>query len=374
MGLGDLNPFRQKVRKSIGLTKKNLNSPVGKILTTIALSAALGPAGLGMSTAAAGGLAGAGVGASFGGGLKGAAIGGLTGYAAGASPLGQSLGQVGKGLSGPTLSGAPLSGTLSLGSALKSGLSNSIGGLTSGLSGLGNLAGLGGGGSSSGGLSSLMGAGNLLSTGANIYSGLAGNQAVKEQTKALTSANDKALALQAKMYDQTSENMSPFMTAGQSANSRLSALLGLGGQDNAAIQAELENSPGYQFRLQQGTKSMNQSLGARGMMFSGDALKAAQTFGQGLADQTYNDRLTQLANASAAGQSAAANQGAAGQNYANQGGQFLSNQGNIYASGSQASQNAINQSLANVFGSPVGVFSGQANKMLYDPYTGKRIS
>ncbi len=340
----------------MGFLSKIFKSKIFKAVAPIALSLipGIGPV--------AAGLAGAGIGAVGGGGLKGALMGGLGGYA-GAGGFSGALGSA----AGSTI---PLT---------SNGIAGGIGQIASKGSGL-----LGGLGSVGSGLSSVLGAAggggsNLLSTAANIYSGVAGNSAVKDQTKAMTSANNKALALQSKMYDQTTANMSPFLTAGQSANSRLSALLGLDGQDPATMQAELENSPGYQFRLQQGTKSMNQSLGARGALFSGDALKAAQTFGQGLADQTYNDRLTQLANASASGQSAAANQGASNQSYANQGGSLLSNQGNIYASGSQASQNAINQSLANVFGSPVGGFSGTGtgtatNKVLYDPYTGKRIA
>lgn len=41
--------------------------------------------------------------------------------------------------------------------------------------------------------------------------------------------------------------------------------------------------------LAEGNKSLERSLAAAGLSQSGRALKAAQEYGQGLADQTYND-------------------------------------------------------------------------------------
>ena len=81
----------------------------------------------------------------------------------------------------------------------------------------------------------------------------------------------------------------PYAQAGQTALANLQA---------PALEA-LQNDPGYQFRLQQGQQALDRSLAARGLSQSGAALKAAQEYGQGLADQTYNDyfsRQAQLAN------------------------------------------------------------------------------
>jgi hypothetical protein len=52
---------------------------------------------------------------------------------------------------------------------------------------------------------------------------------------------------------------------------------------------DLTQDPGFQFRLEQGNQALDRSLGARGNLFSGRAIKAGQEFGQGLADQTFND-------------------------------------------------------------------------------------
>lgn len=70
-------------------------------------------------------------------------------------------------------------------------------------------------------------------------------------------------------------------------------------QDNAALldpysggfsfsPGDLTQDPGYQFNLEQGNQAADRANLARGNYFSGEALKEAQKFGQGLADNTYN--------------------------------------------------------------------------------------
>lgn len=352
-----------------------------KKVAPIAIGASLGgPLGIG---AAAGGALGGAAGSLARGGNIGQVLQGVGyGYGAGSlagglsSAIGASGAKLAPGAAGPVTSGL---GTAQVfGNAVAPGLTSSLtGGSGGGISGL---------------FGSATSPGSLLSTGANLYSGIQGNQAVKEMTRAQQASNDKALALQSKMYDQTSANMSPFLTAGSSANSRLSDLLGVSansGADGYGSLAEpfsiekLQADPGYQFRLEQGTKAMNQSLGAKGSLFSGEALKAAQNFGQGLADQTYNDayerynadqgnQFNRLNTVSGSGQNAAANLGAAGNNYANQASDLYQNTGNITANGLVARNNNTNQSLANILGSNVGGFGGQ-NGYMFDPYTGQRL-
>jgi len=53
-------------------------------------------------------------------------------------------------------------------------------------------------------------------------------------------------------------------------------------------QQVLQQDPGYQFRLQQGMKALNQQGAAAGQMFSGGQMKAGQQYGQGLASQEYD--------------------------------------------------------------------------------------
>jgi len=150
---------------------------------------------------------------------------------------------------------------------------------------------------------------NLLS---GIGTGLAQNKAEDDMLKAQRAAQAQ---------------LSPYAQSGQAANARLSELLGVGGnaqsQDYGSLNkqfnaADLQNDAGYQFRLGEGMKAQQRALGAQGGLFSGAALKAAQEYGQGLADQTFNDAYTrdlqgkqttynQLSGLTGTGQNAATN-------------------------------------------------------------------
>ncbi len=94
---------------------------------------------------------------------------------------------------------------------------------------------------------------------------------------------------------------SPLLSAllGSRANSQAEAALLKQQRANQALLApyingfsftpgDLTQDPGYQFNLQEGTRAQDRAQLARGGYFSGNALKEAQTFGQGLADNTYN--------------------------------------------------------------------------------------
>lgn len=54
-------------------------------------------------------------------------------------------------------------------------------------------------------------------------------------------------------------------------------------------QAALEQDPGYQFRIDQGLKSLEQSAAAKGMLRTGGSLKNIQDFGQRAASQEYQN-------------------------------------------------------------------------------------
>lgn len=54
---------------------------------------------------------------------------------------------------------------------------------------------------------------------------------------------------------------------------------------------DLENTPGYQFSLQQGLKGVQNQMASQGLGLSGAQLKGAESFAQGLASTTYNQQL-----------------------------------------------------------------------------------
>jgi len=104
-----------------------------------------------------------------------------------------------------------------------------------------------------------------------------------DASNASIASNDRALAQQAEMS-------LPYRTAGTTAVNQLSALTQPGGgatQDFSYGPFDYQADPGYQFRLEQGLKAMNQTAAARGGLMSGNALKAGQQYGQDMGSQEY---------------------------------------------------------------------------------------
>jgi hypothetical protein len=121
--------------------------------------------------------------------------------------------------------------------------------------------------------------------------------------KASSAAKDAANT-QKQMYLQTRADLSPFTQTGAGVLPALNALSMSGptggGPDYVAqaagerplqmTQAQLEQTPGYQFTLDQGLKATQSAAAARGLGVSGASLKGAATYATGLANQTYKDQ------------------------------------------------------------------------------------
>lgn len=143
---------------------------------------------------------------------------------------------------------------------------------------------------------------------------------------------------------------------------------------------QLEQTPGYQFTLDQGLKSTQNSYAAQGLGSSGAAMKGAASYATGLADTTYQqqfqDYLTQqqqqysmLQNLSASGQNAAGGMASAGlasqaaQNNlltssAAAGAAGIIGAGNAISSGISGASSGLGNSLYNYAMGNGGLFSG----------------
>lgn len=105
-----------------------------------------------------------------------------------------------------------------------------------------------------------------------------------------------------------------------------------GGPDFSLLTSQLENTPGYQFTLGQGTQALDRSAASRGLTLSGAQLKDSQAYGQGLAmSNAYQPYIDNLKWAAGLGESAASQTG---------------NIGASAASGIASSQLAAGQSQA----------------------------
>jgi hypothetical protein len=110
--------------------------------------------------------------------------------------------------------------------------------------------------------------------------------------------------------NQYAANYQPFLQSGQNANNTLANLYGLNGADAAkAATQNWQNTPGYQFQLQQGLNALDASAAARGMLMSGQQQRAVQDYGTNLANQYYQNYLANLQNQADQGRQAAAGVG-----------------------------------------------------------------
>ena len=117
------------------------------------------------------------------------------------------------------------------------------------------------------------------------------------------------------------------------------------------------NSTGYQFRVGEGQKAINQGYAAQGSLQSGAALKALQTYGQNTATDFFKDYLGLLANQQGVGLSGASAVAGVGQNYVNSVSANNNNAGSAAANAYLAQGNAN----ANLYGNIAGAIGGVAN-------------
>ena len=192
-----------------------------------------------------------------------------------------------------------------------------------------------------------------IGAGASIFGA---SKAAKAQKKAAQQANQ----LQMAMFNRMQENQAPYMGIGKQASDLMSNKLLDFTKPVIMDQAALEATPGYQFNLKQGLKSVQNSAAARGLGNSGAALKGAAQYATGLADSTYqnqfNNAVTNQTNAYnrlmgviGMGQNAAAGVGNAGIQTGTNIGQNQIGVGNAKAGAIMAGANALGN-FANTVG------------------------
>ncbi|MGA0613424.1 hypothetical protein [Paracoccus sp. KR1-242] len=265
--------------------------------------------------------------------------------------------------------------------------------------------------------------------GGSVASGLMGSSASKKAASAQTDANDKALALQREMYDQTRSDLGGYRDAGGVGLQALMYELGLGPAPRVGGQAPrietittpgtssggpslldrlragatgnqdtrdyylnrnpdtttpgrtqyrvggqtfntleeaqawarsnptgssayrgFEETPGYKFQFDQGTKAVNALAGARGGLNSGRTMEELTEFGHGLASTEHGNYLNRLTGLAGLGQNSAAMTGTAGQNFANSAGNLLSSSGSALADSYINSASSFNNGLNNALG------------------------
>lgn len=243
-----------------------------------------------------------------------------------------------------------------------------------------------------------MGIGNIIGGVASIGGALLGSRSASKAASAQERAAQSAQESQERIYFQQREDYEPFRQSGLTAQSALDYELGLGarpmigndadafdptyylannpdvaadagygtldgarahferhgqtegrmGNAQAAPFRGFQSTPGYAFQMAEGNRAVDASAASRGMLKSGQTIKAQTRFRQGVAAGEYSNYLTRLQGGQVSGQSATNALSALGSNFANQSGQNALAGGQARASGYAGVNNALQGGLNNL--------------------------
>ena len=130
----------------------------------------------------------------------------------------------------------------------------------------------------------------------------AGNIAGYATTAAVDALRDQ--------YELTRADFAPYREIGEQALSEYGALSGIGregllsDEDVAAARERFKETPGYEFRFDEGTRALDRSASARGRLQSGGYGRELIRYGQGVASQEFDKYANRLAGLAGAGQQA----------------------------------------------------------------------
>jgi len=135
-------------------------------------------------------------------------------------------------------------------------------------------------------------AGAALSTAGSAASSGKGKKASKSAAAQQQAALQQALGTYKGMYGDIQGNTQPFIEGGQAAFGNLLQQLPQLTKPFDMTQAQLEQTPGYQFALGQGTKAIQNQMSAHGWggNNSGPLAQGVGQFATGLADQTFGNQ------------------------------------------------------------------------------------
>lgn len=213
-----------------------------------------------------------------------------------------------------------------------------------------------------------------IATGGALLSGSMQADAAGYATDMQDEASRRSDATNRYAYDTTRSDNMPALDARNQSLNRMRELLGisdnksasgfgsLGGRINLG---DVTNEAGYKFGLDQGLKTQQNVLGARGMRNSGAAIKAGARYGTDYATTKYDNAFNrEVANRSAQlnplqslaglGQTGASTVANAGQNYANNVGANATNLGNAQGAGAMAQ--------GNIWGNTINQLVSQGNQ------------
>lgn len=168
----------------------------------------------------------------------------------------------------------------------------------------------------------------------SLIGGITGGKGAKKAAQTQARAQQQQLQFQQNAQNQIVGLNQPAITRGNEAASLYGNFLGVGGPGNSQQALDtFRGSTGYQDLMREGLGAVNANAYSRGMGDSGAALKALQTRGASIANQSSQQWLGNLGTLVNAGTQAAGNVSGVTQNVAN-------NMGNIVQNGADNQSNA----------------------------------
>lgn len=192
--------------------------------------------------------------------------------------------------------------------------------------------------------------GGAIAAVGSIAGGLFGASSSDKAAKAQQQAIQQGLDWQKQVYGDTQQNLSPYIGAGKSALNPLLGFYGLPGGDSAgATQGfqQFQNTPFYQFPLQQATLGTNRALAASGLIGSGAQLRDLSQLNSGYASQGLGQYLAGLTGIIGSGQNAASSLGGIGAGTGAQIGAGYAGIGNAAAQGIYNGSSSISKGVNN---------------------------
>jgi hypothetical protein len=156
----------------------------------------------------------------------------------------------------------------------------------------------------------------VIGIGGAVAGGVSSGKGASKAAQIQADSARQQQALLEKIYNSNKALFTPDITSGDAASARVNDLLGLSGNKVDPTEI-LRNTPGYQFKMDQGLKAVNSNAYASGQGNSGATLKALLKTGQGIADQGFNNYLGQANIVADRGTAAKASLSGVSTNFAN---------------------------------------------------------
>lgn len=181
----------------------------------------------------------------------------------------------------------------------------------------------------------------VVATAGSAYAADRQASAQKKAGRANAAAANQALDRQNELYDQAVQSAQPYVNAGSGALSQLQQL-------NSGDYSSFQQSPDYQFTMEQGLQALDRSAAARGGLYSGGADADRMGYASGLASQQYGNYYSRIAGLANMGQNQS---------------QYLGNLGQGLASAQTNTLGQLGQANAMTNSATAGAQAGYANAL-----------